>query len=121
MERKYTKPVQVGNVTIGGRSRISIQSMTNTDTLDKVATLDQVIRLHSSGCDIVRIAIPTIEAADTIAYIKERREDIPIVADIHFDYKIALRCVDCGVDKIRINPGNIGDESKFQQLQNPAR
>jgi (E)-4-hydroxy-3-methylbut-2-enyl-diphosphate synthase len=116
MERKYTKPVQVGNVTIGGRSRISIQSMTNTDTLDKVATLDQVIRLHSSGCDIVRIAIPTIEAADTIAYIKERREDIPIVADIHFDYKIALRCVDCGVDKIRINPGNIGDESKVSAV-----
>ena len=112
MERKNTRLVKVGNIDIGGKSRISIQSMTNTDSLDKEATFFQVVRLHSAGCDIVRIAIPTIEAADTIAYIKERRPDIPIVADIHFDYKIALRSVECGVDKIRINPGNIGDESR---------
>jgi len=112
MERKYTRSVNVGGVVIGGCERISIQSMTNTDTLDKAATLAQVERLHSAGCDIIRIAIPTIEAADTIAYIKERRSDIPIVADIHFDYKIALRSVECGVDKIRINPGNIGDETR---------
>ena len=112
MERKYTKLVKVGNVSIGGGSRIAIQSMTNTDSLDKEATFSQVVRLHSAGCDIIRIAIPTFEAADTIAYIKDRRSDIPIVADIHFDYKIALRSVECGVDKIRINPGNIGDESR---------
>lgn len=112
MERKKTRLVKVGNINIGGCSRISIQSMTNTDTADKEATLAQVERLHAAGCDIVRLAIPTLEAADTIAYIKERRSDIPIVADIHFDYKIALRSVECGVDKIRINPGNIGDESR---------
>jgi (E)-4-hydroxy-3-methylbut-2-enyl-diphosphate synthase len=112
MGRKYTNPVKVGSVIIGGNSRISIQSMTNTDTLDKESTFRQVEKLHSAGCDIIRIAIPTVEAADTIAYIKERRCDIPIVADIHFDYKIALRSVECGVDKIRINPGNIGDQQR---------
>jgi len=116
MERKDTKLVKVGNVNIGGKSRISIQSMTNTDTLDKEATFSQVVRLNSAGCDIVRIAIPTVEAAETIAYIKERCPDIPIVADIHFDYKIALRSVECGVDKIRINPGNIGDESRVSAV-----
>lgn len=116
MERKITKLVNVGNVAIGGGTRISIQSMTNTDTLDKEATFAQTVRLHSAGCDIVRIAIPTIEAADTISYIKERRADIPLVADIHFDYKIALRAVDCGVDKIRINPGNIGDENRVAEV-----
>ncbi len=112
MDRKITKEVAVGSVKIGGGSRISIQSMTNTDTLDKKATFSQVERLHSAGCDIIRLAVPTVEAAETIAYIKERRADIPIVADIHFDYKIAIRSVECGVDKIRINPGNIGDESR---------
>ena len=90
--------------------------MTNTDTVDKDATLAQTVKLHSAGCDIIRIAIPTLEAADTIAYIKERCPDIPLVADIHFDYKIALRAVECGVDKIRINPGNIGDESRVAQV-----
>ena len=116
MERKYTKPVKVGNITIGGGQRISIQSMTNTDTLDKAATLSQVERLYAAGCDIIRLAIPTVEAADTIAYIKNQRPEIPIVADIHFDYKIALRSVECGVDKIRINPGNIGDEDRVKQV-----
>ena len=121
MERKYTKPVSVGSVIIGGRNRISIQSMTNTDTLDKVATFKQVEKLHAAGCDIVRLAIPTIEAADTIAYIKEKRNDIPIVADIHFDYKIALRAAECGVDKIRINPGNIGDTDRVAAVANACK
>ena len=112
MERKYTNPVKVGSVIIGGKNRISIQSMTNTDTHDKIATLDQVERLHAAGCDIIRLAVPTLEAANTIAYIKEKRDDIPIVADIHFDYKIALRSAECGIDKIRINPGNIGDPDR---------
>ncbi len=112
MERKITRKVDVGGICIGGGTRISIQSMTNTDTLDKIATLSQVERLADAGCDIVRIAIPSIEAVDTISYIKEHRHDIPIVADIHFDYKIALRAIECGVDKIRINPGNIGSEDR---------
>ena len=112
MERKYTNPVSVGSVIIGGKTRISIQSMTNTDTHNKSATFDQVVKLHDAGCDIIRLAVPTLEAADTIAYIKEKRDDIPLVADIHFDYKIALRSVECGVDKIRINPGNIGDQDR---------
>jgi len=112
MERKYTRPVKVGSVTIGGCQRISIQSMTNTDTLDKTATFEQVQKLYDSGCDIIRLAVPTLEAADTISYIKELRAEIPIVADIHFDYKIALRSIECGADKIRINPGNIGSEDR---------
>ena len=112
MKRKITKSVSVCGVTIGGGANISIQSMTNTDTIDKEATLAQTLRLYSAGCDIIRIAIPSIEAAETIYYIKERHPEIPLVADIHFDYKIALRAVECGVDKIRINPGNIGDESR---------
>lgn len=121
MERKITKKVKVGSVCIGGGERISIQSMTNTDTLDKEATFAQVERLNSAGCDIVRIAIPTLEAADTISYIKERRPDIPLVADIHFDYKIALRAIDCGVDKIRINPGNIGSEDRVAAVARACR
>lgn len=112
MERKITKSVKVGNTIIGGGARISIQSMTNTDPLDKIATLEQVERLYKAGCDIIRLAIPTQEAADTIYYVKSKHPEIPIVADIHFDYKIALRSVECGVDKIRINPGNIGEESR---------
>ena len=116
MERKYTNPVKVGSIIIGGRNRISIQSMTNTDTHDKIATFEQVEKLHSAGCDIIRLAVPTIEAAETIAYIKERRNDIPLVADIHFDYKIALRAAECGVDKIRINPGNIGDSDRVSAV-----
>lgn len=116
MERKNTRLVKVGNIDIGGKSRISIQSMTNTDSLDKEATFSQVVRLRSAGCDIVRIAIPTIEAADTIAYIKERRPDIPIVADIHFDYKMAIIAMESGADKIRINPGNIGGEENLKKV-----
>lgn len=116
MERKYTRPVKVGSVVIGGCQRISIQSMTNTDTLDKKATFEQVKKLYSAGCDIIRLAVPTIEAAETISYIKENSSDIPIVADIHFDYKIALRSIECGADKIRINPGNIGSHDRIQAV-----
>lgn len=116
MERKNTKQVKVGSVDVGGRSRISIQSMTNTDTLDKAATLAQTERLYNAGCDIIRLAVPTVEAADTISFIKNRHPEISLVADIHFDYKIALKAIDCGVDKIRINPGNIGDESRVSEV-----
>ena len=106
--RRTTKQVKVGNVFVGGNAPISVQSMTNTDTHDIEATYKQVSALENAGADIVRLALPDIAAARTIAELKERGVYVPLVADIHFDYKIALAAADAGVDKIRINPGNIG-------------
>ena len=113
--RRKTRTVKVGNLCIGGNSKILIQSMTNTDTHDAKATIAQIKALADMGCDIVRITVPDLEAAETIKKIKEEI-DIPIVADIHFDYKIAIRCAELGIDKIRINPGNIGDEDKIKAV-----
>ena len=113
--RRKTRTVKIGNCCIGGDSPILIQSMTNTDTHNAEATIAQIKALADSGCDIVRITVPDLEAAETIRKIKEEI-DIPIVADIHFDYKIALRCAELGIDKIRINPGNIGDETKIKAV-----
>ncbi len=110
--RRAARSVKIGDRTIGGSAPIAIQSMTNTDTHDMRATLEQIRALESAGCDIVRITVPDMEAADTIVYLKENGIQIPIVADIHFDYRVALRCAEVGVDKIRINPGNIGDDGK---------
>ncbi|MBO5682911.1 MAG: flavodoxin-dependent (E)-4-hydroxy-3-methylbut-2-enyl-diphosphate synthase, partial [Clostridia bacterium] len=114
--RRKTKRIAIGNIAIGGNEPIAIQSMTNTDTHDKAATVAQVKALAKRGCDIVRITVPDIEAADTILAIKESGITVPIVADIHFDYKVALRCAELGVDKIRINPGNIGDEARVREV-----
>ena len=114
--RRQTRPVKVGNVTIGGSAPISIQSMTNTDTKDVAATVDQVRRLEQAGCEIVRITVPDAESAQTITAIKQAGIRVPIVADIHFDYRAALACAERGVDKIRINPGNIGDESRVKAV-----
>lgn len=114
--RRKTRCVKINDVIIGGNSDIAIQSMTNTDTLDKNSTLAQIKELESVGCDIVRITVPTVEAAQTIAFLKQNGVKIPIVADIHFDYRIALECVKMGVDKIRINPGNIGEEWKIREV-----
>lgn len=114
--RKKTREVKIGNITVGGNAPIAIQSMTNTDTHDKVATLSQIKALETAGCDIVRITVPDIEAADTIPYLKDAGVSIPIVADIHFDYRVALRCAELGVDKIRINPGNIGDDERVREV-----
>ena len=114
--RRKTKKLRIGNTYIGGDSPIAIQSMTNTDTCDKVATLEQIKKLQEAGCDIVRITVPTLEAAQTIPYLKENGIYIPIVADIHFDYRVALRCAELGVDKIRINPGNIGSEDRVKAV-----
>ncbi len=114
--RRQTREVAIGKVKIGGGNKLAIQSMTNTDTMDKLATLDQIKLLASSGCDIVRITVPDIEAAKTISYIKESGIDTPIVADIHFDYRAALMSAEYGVDKIRINPGNIGDEERVKAV-----
>lgn len=114
--RRKTREVKIGNVAIGGDNPIAIQSMTNTDTHDRDATLRQIRKLEDVGCDIVRITVPDIEAADTIPYLKENGVRIPIVADIHFDYRVALRCAEVGVDKIRINPGNIGDDERVRAV-----
>ena len=114
--RRKTRCVKIKDVTIGGSNDIAIQSMTNTDTLDKIATLAQIKALEDAGCDIVRITVPTLEAAETISYLKQSGVKIPIVADIHFDYRIALECVKMGVDKIRINPGNIGEDWKIREV-----
>ncbi len=116
MVRRSTKGVMVGGVMVGGGARISVQSMTNTDTHDAQATAMQIASLKNAGCDIVRIAVPDIEAAETVKYIKSRIPEIPLVADIHFDYRIALKCAEYGVDKIRINPGNIGDEERVRAV-----
>ncbi len=114
--RRKTKKIFIGKMAIGGDAPIAIQSMTNTDTHDKAATVAQVRLLAERGCDIVRITVPDLEAAETITAIKESGIEIPIVADIHFDYRVALRCAELGVDKIRINPGNIGDEERVRQV-----
>ena len=114
--RRESKCVKVGNIAIGGDAPIAIQSMTNTDTHDEKATTEQIKLLAERGCDIVRITVPDIEAANTILAIKESGVTIPIVADIHFDYKVALKCAELGFDKIRINPGNIGDDDRVRQV-----
>ncbi len=114
--RRKSKEVKIGTKAIGSSNPIAIQSMTNTDTLDAAATVKQIRAMEREGCDIVRISVPTLEAADTILRIKEADVRIPIVADIHFDYKIALRCAELGIDKIRINPGNIGDDARVKAV-----
>ena len=119
--RRKTRKIKVGNVCIGGDSPIAIQSMTNTDTHDVIATLNQIKALQSAGCDIVRLAVPDVEAAETIKIIKQSDINVPIVADIHFDYRIALKCAEYGVDKIRINPGNIGDEERVRAVCNACK
>ncbi len=110
--RRSARPVKVGALTIGGNAPISVQSMTNTDTHDTEATLVQVRALEAAGADLVRLALPDREAARTIFALKEAGIRVPLVADIHFDYHIALDAVAAGVDKIRINPGNIGSRDK---------
>ena len=114
--RRKAKEVNVGNVKIGGTNPIAIQTMTNTDTLDSKATVAQIRAMEAAGADIVRITVPTVEAADTILHVKEAGIKVPIVADIHFNYKVALRCAELGFDKIRINPGNIGDDDYVRQV-----
>lgn len=119
--RKKTREVRVGSVVIGGNSPIAIQSMTNTDSRDVKNTIEQIKALEDCGCDVVRLAIPDIESAETIKAIKNSDVSIPIVADIHFDYRIALRCIEYGVDKIRINPGNIGDDERVRAVCNACK
>ena len=115
MDRISTRKIYVGGVQIGGQNRVSIQSMCNTKTKDIDSTVKQILELEKSGCEIIRVACLDIEDAKAIKSIKEKIH-IPIVADIHFDYKIALQAIESGVDKIRINPGNIDDEEKVRSV-----
>ena len=119
--RRKTPAVMVGRVGIGGENPLAVQSMTNTDTHDVGATLAQIKALAAAGCDIVRLTVPDLEAAETIRALKEQGLSIPVVADIHFDYRVALRCAEYGVDKIRINPGNIGDDERVREVANACR
>lgn len=120
MFRDETKLVRIGNKVIGAGNPIMIQSMTNTKTDDVRATVEQIRRLEEAGCDIVRCTVPTIEAANAIKEIK-RYINIPLVADIHFDYKMAIAAIENGADKIRINPGNIGSVEKVAEVVKAAK
>lgn len=115
-----TKKIMVGVVPVGGGAPVSIQSMCSTKTDDVSATVDQILRLEEAGCEIVRVAVPDMAAARAVGPIRSRIH-IPLVADIHFDYKLALECVTQGIDKIRINPGNIGGEDRVQAVAEACR
>lgn len=121
MNRKRTVPVRIGRVTVGGNAPVAVQSMTNTKTSDVAATVDQIGRLTAAGCDIVRLAVPDMAAAEALAAIKERVGDVPLVADIHFDYRLALAALERGVDGLRLNPGNIGDPEQVTAVVKAAR
>lgn len=120
MKRRQTRQVMVGTVPVGGDAPITVQSMTNTDTRDVLATVSQILKLEEAGCEIIRVAVPDMEAAQKLADIKSQIH-IPLVADIHFDYKLALEAVKQGVDKLRINPGNIGDKSRVKEVVEAAK
>lgn len=120
MYRDNTRTVKIGNKVIGGGNPVAIQSMTNTHTEDVEATVAQIRRLEAAGCDIVRCTVPTTEAAKAVALIKEQIH-IPLVADIHFDYRLATAAMENGADKIRINPGNIGSEDKIRAVVDCAK
>ncbi len=119
--KRHSRPVRVGNLTVGGNAPISVQTMANTDTADKAATLAQVLAMQEAGADIVRLAVPDVAAAATFAYLKEQGVRVPLVADIHFDYRIALAACAAGADKIRINPGNIGSREKVGEVVRACR
>lgn len=118
--RKNTKKVRIGNLYVGGDSPITIQSMTNTDTRDFIKTSAQINELKKAGCEIIRVAVMDMEAACAIKEIK-KRIDIPLVADIHFDYKLAVKSIEAGVDALRINPGNIGSDERIKEVVSAAK
>ena len=120
MYRNLTKEVSIGNVKIGGENPVAIQSMTNTRTENVDATVEQILRLEAAGCEIIRCAVPTMEAAEALIEIKKRIH-IPLVADIHFDYRLAIVSIENGADKIRINPGNIGSPERVKAVVDKAK
>ena len=120
IQRRKSRQVMVGDIAVGGDAPITIQSMTNTDTCDVPATVAQIQRIVDAGADIVRVSVPTMDAADAFGLIRQQ-VTVPLVADIHFDHKIALKVADLGVDCLRINPGNIGRDEKVQAVVEKAR
>ena len=120
MSRANTRVVKIGDRVIGGGNPILIQSMTNTKTEDVEATVKQIQALTEAGCDIIRCAVPTMEAAKALSEIK-KQISIPLVADIHFDYRLAIAAIENGADKIRINPGNIGSRERIQAVVDAAK
>ncbi len=120
IQRRKSRQIMVGNVAVGGDAPIAVQSMTNTETTDVAATVAQIQSLQKVGADIVRVSVPTMDAAEAFGKIKQQ-VSIPLVADIHFDYKIALRVAELGVDCLRINPGNIGREERVRAVVDSAR
>ena len=120
MTRNDTKVIRIGNCRIGGGNPVAIQSMTNTKTEDVDATVGQILALERAGCDIIRCAVPTMEAAEALKEIKKQIH-IPLVADIHFDYRLAIAAIENGADKIRINPGNIGSEDRVRAVVEKAK
>ena len=120
IKRKTTCEIKVGNVPVGGNAPVAVQSMTNTFTQDVPATVSQIQRLEAAGCEIVRVAVPDMEAAEAISSIKEK-VSIPIIADIHFDYRLAIAAVRAGADGLRLNPGNIGSDIKIKAVVDCAK
>lgn len=120
MKRRKTRPVKVGSVVVGGDAPITVQSMTNTDTCDVAATVAQIRGLEAVGADIVRVSVPSLDAAEAFGRIRPQVQ-VPLVADIHFDYRIALRVAELGADCLRINPGNIGREDRVRAVVDAAR
>jgi len=118
--RRKTRPVRIGGVTVGGDAPIRVQSMTQTDTRDVKATVQQIRDLALAGCELVRVAVPDMEAAQSLGRIKEQI-DLPLIADIHFDYRLALEALRQGVDKIRLNPGNIGGDDRVRAVAQAAQ
>ena len=120
MERRKTREVQVGSVTIGGGHPVVVQSMTNTKTEDAAATLAQIRDLQELGCEVIRCAVPTMEAAEALSVIT-KESPIPVIADIHFDYRLALAAIDAGVSALRLNPGNIGGRDRVEAVVKKAK
>lgn len=113
--RKKTRKIRIGKVSVGGSSPVSVQSMTNTRTDDVTATIAQIQALTAAGCEIIRVAVPDTASAEALGEIKKAIE-IPLIADIHFDYRLALKAVDEGVDALRLNPGNIGSKQRIKEV-----
>ncbi|MFT5484750.1 MAG: (E)-4-hydroxy-3-methylbut-2-enyl-diphosphate synthase, partial [Halieaceae bacterium] len=120
IKRRKTRQIMVGNVPVGGDAPISVQSMTNTETCDVAATVAQIQHIVEAGADIVRVSVPSMEAAEAFHQIRQQVA-VPLVADIHFDHKIALKVLEYGVDCLRINPGNIGREDRIRQVIDAAK